>query len=256
LYRPAERARLYRNKGDGTFADVTASAGLYKVMLAMGANYGDLDNDGWLDFYVATGDPDLSTLVPNRMFRNNGGKHFQEVTASAGVGHIQKGHGVSFGDFDNDGDQDIYNKIGGAYSGDNYRSALFLNPGHGNHWLTLKLEGVRSNKAAIGARIKVIVETPDGDRSIYKMVSTGGSFGASPFRQEIGLGQATSIRAVEIFWPATGQTQVIKGIAMDRFYKVRENNSAAVAWDLPSFQMPAAAIHPGHARPQQAGLAR
>jgi len=252
----AERARLYRNKGDGTFADVTTSVGLYKVLLAMGANYGDLDNDGWLDFYVGTGDPDFSTLVPNRMFRNNGGRYFQEVTASAGVGHIQKGHGVSFGDLDNDGDQDIYHKVGGAYSGDTYRSALFLNPGHGNRWLTLKLQGVRSNRPAIGARIKVIVETAEGDRSIYKTVSTGGSFGASPFRQGIGLGQAKGIRSVEIVWPATGQTQILKGLEMDRFYTVREGDASAVVWKLPSFQIRAGAGHVGHHPPQQANVAK
>jgi hypothetical protein len=101
------------------------------------------------------------------------------------------------------------------------------------------------------------VETPEGDRSIYKTVSTGGSFGSSPFRQEIGLGQAKAIRAVEIFWPASGQTQVIKGIGMDHFYKVRENDSTAVVWNLPSFQIPTGASpHPGHAAPQQASLAR
>ena len=72
----------------------------------MGSNFGDLDNDGWLDFYAGTGDPDLTTLIPNRMFRNADGKAFQEVTSSGGFGHIQKGHGVSFADLDNDGDFD------------------------------------------------------------------------------------------------------------------------------------------------------
>ena len=167
----------------------------------MGANFGDLDNDGWLDFYLGTGDPSLSTLIPNRMFRNADGKFFQDVTTSGGFGHIQKGHGISFADFDNDGDQDIYEVMGGAYAGDNYRNVLFLNPGHGNHWITLKLEGIRSNRAAMGARIRVTVQTAQGERSIYKTVSTGGSFGASPLRQEIGLGQAKAIRSVEIFWP-------------------------------------------------------
>ncbi len=69
----AERPRLFRNRGGGTFEDVTRDAGLYRVMPAMGVNFGDLDNDGFLDIYVGTGNPDLSTLVPNRMFRNDGG---------------------------------------------------------------------------------------------------------------------------------------------------------------------------------------
>ena len=82
----ADRDRLYRNRGDGTFEDVTKAAGLNKVLAAMALNYGDLDNDGWLDFYAGTGTPDLGMLVPNRMFRNDAGKRFQEVTTSGNFG--------------------------------------------------------------------------------------------------------------------------------------------------------------------------
>ena len=78
----------------------------------------------------------------------------------------------------------------------------------------------------------MIVETTEGERSIYKTVCSGGSFGAAPLRQEIGLGQAKSIRALEIFWPVTGQTQVLKGMAMDHFHKVREGETASVVWNL------------------------
>jgi len=223
-----ERARLYRNRGDGTFEDVSEEAGVDHILLAMGANYGDLDNDGWLDFYVGTGEPSLSTVIPNRMFRNDGGRRFQDVTTAGGFGHIQKGHGVAFGDLDNDGDQDVYIKMGGAYSGDSYRCSLFQNPGHGNHWVTLKLEGVDSNRSAVGARIRLVVDTPSGERSIYKTVGSGGSFGASPMRQEIGLGPATALRQVEVRWPATGETQQVTGVAMDGFYRIREGDPKAV----------------------------
>ena len=236
-----ECARLYHNNHDGTFSDVTEAAGLHKILLAMGSNFGDLDNDGWLDFYVGTGNPDLSTIIPNRMFRNAEGKYFQDVTTSGGFGHLQKGHGVAFADFNNDGNQDVFIKIGGAYTGDIYRSAVFLNPGHGNHWITLKLEGLTSNRAAIGARIRVIVDTDKGQRSIYKTVGTGGSFGASPLRQEIGLGQATAIAAVEVYWPVTGKTQVLKGLVPDHFYRVREGDSEATMWNLKSFPVVAGA---------------
>jgi len=226
------RAKLYRNNRDGTFRDVTVEAKLNKVLLTMGSNFGDLDNDGWLDLYLGTGEPDLSALVPNRMFRNAGGKFFQDITTSGGFGHLQKGHGVAFADIDHDGDQDVYETIGGAYAGDHYRNALFENPGHGNHWITLKLEGVKSNRAGVGARIKVVVKTAAGERAIYKTVSTGGSFGASPLRQEIGLGDAQSITAIEILWPVTGKTQVLKNLEMDRFYKVSEDAAAAEPWPL------------------------
>ena len=83
-------------------------------MHTMGCNFGDFDNDGWLDFYAGTGDPDFTTLIPNRAFRNNNGTNFQEVTSSVGMGHLQKGHGVAFADLDNNGSQDIYEVIGGA----------------------------------------------------------------------------------------------------------------------------------------------
>jgi hypothetical protein len=233
----AEVPRLYRNNRDGTFTDVTRETRLNKVLLTMGCNFGDLDNDGFLDFYVGTGDPEMSTIIPNRMFRNAGGKFFQEVTSSGGFGNLHKGHGISFGDVDNDGDQDIYSVVGGAYPGDHYYNQLLENPGHGNHWITLKLEGVQSNRAALGARIKVLVETGDGERAIYKTVSTGGSFGASPLRQEIGLGQAKSIRKVEIFWPATKQTQVLTNLALNRFYRIREGETEAIPWELKSFEL-------------------
>ncbi|HET7536157.1 MAG TPA: CRTAC1 family protein [Candidatus Didemnitutus sp.] len=235
---PAERPRLYHNNHDGTFTDVTKAAGLHRVIHAMGSNFGDLDNDGWLDFYAGTGDPFLGTLIPNRMFRSDGGKYFQEVTTSGGFGQLQKGHAIAFGDLNGDGAQDIYSVVGGAYPGDNYHNQLFANPGHGNHWLKLKLEGVESNRAAIGAVIKVVAKTDAGEREIYRTVGSGGSFGASPLRQEIGLGQARSITRVEIFWPKTGKTQVVTGLQMDRCYAVREGAAATKEILVPKFAWP------------------
>jgi len=223
----ADHARLFRNNHDGTFRDVTRDAHLDRVLHTMGSNFGDIDNDGWLDFYLGTGDPNLATIIPNRMFRNVEGRLFQDVTTAAGVGHLQKGHGVAFADIDNDGDQDIYEVMGGAVTGDHFRNVLYENPGSGNHWLTLRLEGVRSNRAAIGARIHVEVETAAGPRSIYRTVGSGGSFGASPLRQEIGLGRARSIRTVTIGWPASGTTQTLNGLELDRFYEVKEGEPAA-----------------------------
>jgi hypothetical protein len=233
----SEKPRLFRNNRDGTFTDATKEAKLDKLIFAMALNFGDFDNDGWLDFYTGTGDPDLASLVPNRAFRNAEGKFFQDVTTSGGLGNLQKGHGISFADIDNDGDQDIYTVIGGAYTDDTYRCALFENPGHGNHWITLKLEGVKANRAAIGVRIRVNVKTAAGERAIYKTLGSGASFGASPLRQEIGLGQAQAIESVEILWPTTGQTQTLKGLAMDRFYRVREGDAAARPWELRGFKL-------------------
>jgi hypothetical protein len=229
-------AKLYHNNHDGTFSDVSVAAHLNHVLLTMGCNFGDLDNDGWLDFYLGTGNPDLSVLIPNRMFRNAEGRFFQDVTTATGTGHLQKGHGVGFADLNNDGAQDIYAVIGGSYSGDNCRSVLFRNPGNGNHWVKLKLEGSRSNRAAIGARIKVTVATPSGPRQIFKTVNSGGSFGSSPLRQEIGLGNASAIAEVEIYWPASGTRQVLTGLELDHCYRVREDAATASNWDLKRFE--------------------
>jgi hypothetical protein len=237
----AQLARLYRNNGDGTFTDVSKECGVNKLLQTMGCNFGDLDNDGWLDFYVGTGDPDLATVIPNRMFRNDGGKRFQDVTTSGGFGQLQKGHGVAFGDINNDGTQDIYSVVGGAVEGDDYHHQLFANPGHGNNWLKLKLEGVRTNRAAIGARIKVVVQSDEGERAIHRTVGSGGSFGASPMRQEIGLGQARTIRRAEIFWPVTGITQVVTGLEINRLYHVREGEANPTLVELKSFRWPSQA---------------
>lgn len=219
----AERLHVYRNNGDSTFTNTAPSLGVDRVAFTMGCNFGDLDNDGWLDFYLGTGEPDLRAIYPNRMFRNDAGRAFTEVTTSGGFGHIQKGHGISFGDIDNDGDQDIHAVMGGAYSGDVYQNALFVNPGHGHHWITLRLTGVTSNRSAIGARIDVTIDENGTARHVHRLVGTGGSFGASPLRAEIGLGDADRIRSVEIVWPASGQVQRFADVTMDRGWRIRED---------------------------------
>ena len=117
--------------------------------------------------------------------------------------------------------------MGGWYSGDVYQNLLFLNPGHRNRWITLLLEGVKTNRLALGARIKVTVATPEGDRDIHATVSTGGSFGASSLQQEIGLGRATGIQAVEVYWPVTGSTQTVSDLSLDGFFRIREGEAAA-----------------------------
>ena len=229
----AETPRLYRNNGDGTFTNVAPDTNLSRVMYTMGCNFGDLDNDGWLDFYVGTGDPDFRSLMPNRVFRNADGKTFQDVTTSGRFGNLQKGHGVSFGDLDHDGDQDLHVVIGGAFDGDVFQNSLLENPGHGNHWITLRLEGTDSNRSAIGARLTVTVATEAGERAIHRTVSTGGSFGASSLQSEIGLGQATGITAIEVLWPATGQVQRFEDVMMDRAFVIREGADGPQTIDYP-----------------------
>jgi len=224
--------RLYHNNGDGTFTDVTEEAGLEKVLYTMGSNFGDLDNDGRLDFYAGTGDPDFRTLMPNRMFQNQGGMEFAEVTAPAGTGHLQKGHAVSFGDLDNDGSQDIYAVMGGAFEGDVFHNVLFENPGFDHQWITLRLKGTTSNRSAIGARIKVVVEEGGTERSIHRTVGSGGSFGASSLQQEIGLGAADSLHTVEVRWPASGTVQRFPNLEMNQIVRIKEGRPTPTSLDV------------------------
>ncbi len=187
----------------------------------MGANFGDLDNDGYLDFYLGTGYPGPEGLMPNVMYWNQEGKAFKDITYAGGFGHLQKGHGIAFADIDNDGDQDVFQQMGGFLPADPFHNALFENPGFGNHWITLELEGTKSNRSAIGARIRLEVEEQESRRSIYRWVNSGGTFGANPFRQEIGVGKAKRIARIQIDWPS-GASQEFHELAVDQFIRVRE----------------------------------
>ncbi len=222
-----ERPVLYKNLGKGKFEDVTAKVGLDKVLIAMGANYGDLNNDGWLDFYVGTGEPNLASLMPNRMFLNDRGKRFIDVTTSGGFGHLQKGHGIAFADFDRDGDQDIYAVMGGAYEGDRFQNALFMNPveGAAEAWIKLKLVGIQANRSAQGARIKITCF--QGERQgqvLYRYLNFGGSFGSSPSLCEVGLGPQVTHVAVSIKWPGSGKVSNYGKLTVRKLHELTESN--------------------------------
>ncbi len=213
--------RLYHNLQGQGFQDVAKEAGLDVVLATMGSNYGDFDNDGFLDMYLGTGSPDLAMLVPNRMFKNVAGQRFADITSSSGTGNLQKGHSVACGDWDRDGSTDIFIEMGGAINGDKYHNILFQNPGHKNNWLTVKLTGDKSNRAAIGARIKVVTGG-DQPQTFHRHVSSGSSFGANPLQQTIGLGMADRIATLEIQWPTSGTTQVFRDIAVNQAIAITE----------------------------------
>jgi hypothetical protein len=213
--------RLFRNLDGLGFENVTDEVGLNMVFATMGSNFGDFDNDGWLDMYLATGDPNYATLVPNRMFKNIGGRRFSEITGSSGTGHLQKGHSVACGDWDRDGDIDLFVQTGGASKGDAYHNLLFQNPGQGNRWLTLKLVGKKTNRVAIGARIKVVTSGAE-PLTIYRHVTSGSSFGANPLEQTIGLAKAERVARLEIHWPTSGTTQVFHDIAPNQAIEITE----------------------------------
>lgn len=221
----AEEPRLYRNMHDGTFKDVTSEVHLDRAILTMGASFGDLDNDGWLDIYLGTGDSNYDSLLPNRMFRNDDGRSFQDVTTAGDFGHLQKGHAIAFADLRHSGFEDVFEEMGGAEPGDSFQSALYRNPGNKNHWITLQLEGVRSNRAAFGARIEVTVKLSGGRvRHIYRTVGFGSSFGGNPLEQHIGLGSVARSADVIVTWPATGVVDRIHAVPVDHRYRLREGD--------------------------------
>ncbi|MEJ1240625.1 FG-GAP-like repeat-containing protein [Chryseolinea sp. T2] len=236
-----DKMLLYHNNGDGTFTNVSKKVGLTTNVFAMGANFGDIDNDGYLDMYLGSGNPLYQSLVPNKMFHNLGGKEFADVTTSARVGHLQKGHGVSFADMDNDGDEDIYIEMGGAYPGDSYQNSFFLNPGQNtNNWISIELEGKKSNRLAIGTRIKVSFRENGVVRHVFRDVNSGGSFGASPLRQHIGIGQASVIDAIEINWGGSHTIQKIQNVKPGQSVVIKEEGEMttrqlkSIDWVLPN----------------------
>lgn len=240
--------------GDGAtihFTDVSAAWGLDRPLLPMGANFGDLDNDGWLDIYLGTGLPNPQAWMPNVMYRNVDGQHFEDVT-SAGFGHLQKGHGIGFGDIDRDGDQDLFQQLGGAYPYDAFANALYENPtlapltptdgaassdepAHpGPAWVTLRLRGTRANPFAIGARIMITVRgRDDRTREIHAVVSSGGSFGGSSLQQELGLGDTTTIVSLSVQWPSPSPPFVARNLAPRKVYEIREEGASLVTIEAP-----------------------
>jgi hypothetical protein len=217
----AQTGRLYRNLAGRGFQDVTKEMGLELALCPMGSNFADLDNDGFLDIYLATGTPSFAMLVPNRLFKNEQGKRFVDATVSSGTGHLQKGHAVAAGDWDRDGNVDMLVMLGGAAPGDRFRNVLFQNPGHKNHWITIKLVGKKTNRPAIGARIKVTVPGT-APNTFYRHVTTGSSFGANALQQTIGLGKAEWIERLEVSWPTSKTTQVFQDLAVDQAIEITE----------------------------------
>ncbi|MXY26775.1 tetratricopeptide repeat protein [Candidatus Poribacteria bacterium] len=208
----SDRQVLYRNNGDGTFTDVTKESGLYHAYGAMGANFGDINSDGYVDIYLATGAPQMGRLERDALFQNNGDGTFTDATVALGLGNIGKGHGVTFGDADADGDVDIYVPVGGAFIGDQWHNLFYQNAGTGNNYLTLKLVGVKSNRDGIGAKVTLNL----GDSTIYREVSGGCGFGSTnSLSLEIGLGTHTKVDTLEIIWPS-GQVDTHRNLSVNQ----------------------------------------
>jgi tetratricopeptide (TPR) repeat protein len=215
--------KLYRNMRNGTFEDVTSAVGLDKVFMPMGATYGDVDNDGFLDFYLGTGNPEYGALVPDVLMRNMAGKKFSDITVSSGTGDLHKTHAIVFADVGNTGNEDLVAEMGGAAPSDAHALRFYRNPGHDNRWIAIKLVGVKTNRAAIGARITVKTKNHDGsEHAFYRTVNSRGSWGSAPLEQHVGLGPAEQITGVEVWWPTSNTRQEFTHVGTNQFIRIKE----------------------------------
>jgi hypothetical protein len=232
--------RLFRNVGGGHFQNVSRDVGLDRPIPTMAINCGDIDNDGFLDLYMGTGWMSFAGIVPNVMLKNVAGRQFVDVTASSRTGHLQKGHGVSFADWDCDGDLDLFTILGGGYPSDKGYSALFNNPGHGRHWLKVKLVGTKTNRSALGAGIHVELRAPNGNtRSIYRTIGTNGSFGGNSLVESIGLGDGKTVARLTVTWPTSKTAQTFRDVAADQAIEITEGNSTFKVLNQPPIKLPA-----------------
>ena len=219
----AETLKLYRNKHDGTFEDVTAKVGLDKVFMTMGSNFGDVDNDGFLDVYLGNGNPSYTALVPHALLHNKDGQSFVDITASSGTGELHKGHGTAFADLDRSGNEAIVTNVGGMVPGDRHALRVFQNPGNDNDWINVRLVGIKSNRSGVGAQIKITVSDDDqAPRTIFRVVGESSSFGGNPMEQHIGLGHHARILALDLWWPASDTRQHFADTEKNQFIEIKE----------------------------------
>jgi hypothetical protein len=228
---------LYKNMGRGLFEDASRAAGFdHTKYIQWGTGLVDLDNDGAPDIFTVTGNvyPEVEKFFkeyphrsPRLIYRNLGNGRFKDVTALAGPGaqEMHSSRGCAFGDYDNDGDMDVLimnmNEPPSLLRND-YTSGA----GRGaNNWLKLKLTGTKSNRSAIGARVRL----KSGSRlQMQEVTSQSSYYSHNDLRLHFGLGGNSRAEQVEIRWP-NGQVETIKEIAANQIVTIKEGSGVVKA---------------------------
>jgi hypothetical protein len=218
---------VWHNDGKGGFEEVSDQAGITVPthdVLSFGGGFFDYDNDGWLDLFIANGHvyPEIEQSSQfahykqiNSLFHNEGNGKFVETTKQAGSGFETPylGRGVAFADFNNDGFVDLIVSNNGDPP-----LLLHNSGGNGNHFVNFKLVGVKSNRDAMGARVRV---TAGGISQIREIAGGGSYLSQSDLRANFGLGKATQADTMEVSWPS-GLKQSFHNVGADQFYLIEE----------------------------------
>lgn len=194
---------------DGRFVRSPEVFGSLQPTGSMGVSYGDLDNDGAYEMYLGTGSPQGGHITPNLLYSGQvdaAGRptgHMESITMLRGFGNFQKGHGIVFFDFDNDGDQDVYSALGGRWPGDGWPNQLFVNESTSNHeWTQIRLRGRASNHFGVGAKLVLTAERAGGGKLVrHARMDNKTGFGSAPYLTYFGLFDAVKIESVDVTWP-------------------------------------------------------
>ena len=233
---------LYRNTGEGIFEDVVVRAGLAvnPQYVGWGVAFADLDNDGLSDIFQVNGHvyPELdsgtrktqeSYRSPRLVYRNLGDGRFEDVSAQAGPGIADRksSRGAAFGDFDNDGDIDVLVMNMGEPPS-LLRNDLPAPPASG-HWIQLRLEGVKSNRSAIGAIVRIEAA---GHIQTKPVLSQSSYVSQNDLRLHFGLGRATRIDRMTVRWPS-GLVEEFPSAPADAFLLLVEGSGTAKRLSAP-----------------------
>jgi len=191
--------RIFHNNRDGTFTKLDRELGLNGCWGTMSGNAGDFNNDGYIDFLLGNGDPHMNRTEPPIILEYDGDGKFHNVTFAAGLPYTGKGHGANMADLAGDGRLCLIMASGGAYPGDLLTTSVFRPKVLPGNYLNVRLVGTRSNRNAIGARLKLDA----GGRSQHRLVSGGSGFGCLPYEQHFGLADLIQTDALEILWPSS-----------------------------------------------------